>query len=232
MSTRVARIARLFCLASLMAVISKASAADLSKRCERGDFDCYGTQEAAVIAEYGKRVARAGKSLTITTARGKTVTLANEDKCGQNSTPFDFDHCITYVYLGLVNNGRSHLVLKGYYEGARYDLVDAASGRIDEIDDFPYFSPDGRHFALIGDAIGADWTFDRVQIWRWSSRRITMEFDWEYEGQSKWEYDFRSWHGNARVLMDAYRIDSDDKAVHTASIVVSEKSWSIMEPAR
>ena len=89
------------------------------------------------------------------------------------------DRYVRRSYEGGVSGTDFVAVRETYYEGWRYLLVHAATGRVTALPDAPIVSPDGRRLLVASGDLEAGYVPNVLQVWRIERDTMTAELEIE-----------------------------------------------------
>lgn len=157
----------------------------------------------------GESIRNFGGSLTLKLGSGKSIVLRDRDECASLERE---SNCIFYRLIVHMHTRRLFVVAEYHYENTNFLVIDARTGYISKVDEYPYISPNGDHILIAssqpryvgcsvqilkrkGDQFLAIWlsdvcdrsaiysSYDRV-IWR-NDSRVEFSCKNSYEGKSE-----------------------------------------------
>lgn len=129
--------------------------------------------EPNAIAAADAAVLRQAHRLVLHLRSGADKTYEDSESCYQND-PKTVATCHAFVLISYVKTRGIFLILKGYYEGADFLLVDDATGDETLINAFPLFSPSGNRVLVLMNG-GMDNSVG-IEIWRRTDHRFEREW--------------------------------------------------------
>lgn len=133
-------------------------------------YECARAVEAFQLRHEHPRLARRDSTFVIRLPGGESVMV--EDRPGDRYGVGAVGHS----YLGYLPALEQHLFEIQYYEGGGFLLVDATTGRHQEIPSLPRVTPDGRRFAVFSSAMDT-YASNALQIWSVSEGGLRMEWE-------------------------------------------------------
>lgn len=132
--------------------------------------ECARAVEAFQLRHGHPRLARRDSAFVIQLPGGDSAMVEDRpgDRYGVGS--------VSHSYLGYLPALAQHLLEIQYYEGGDFLLVDATTGRRQEIPSLPRVSPDGRRFAVFSSAMDT-YASNALQIWRASETGLRLEWE-------------------------------------------------------
>ncbi|HRO66397.1 MAG TPA: hypothetical protein PL182_02405, partial [Pseudobdellovibrionaceae bacterium] len=147
--------------------------------------------EADLIRKLGHpRVARDGRTLTITTSSGKVTQLKDCLDCGPEK---DIEHYLVTRF----SKPDAVLIYRQLYEGDDYTLI-TDDGVPHQIPSYPVFSPDRKAFVVVSASEAFNWN----GLEMWQSKGSSFERKLHYEPKVYEIYRFLGWDGNDRVRLE------------------------------
>jgi len=105
-----------------------------------------------------------------------------------------------HVFLGFLEPIDHYLVRTIMFEGNRFGLVDAETGRLTDLDAPPVVSPDGSRFLTTSLDLVAGHTPNRIRIYRMTAGGPEVEWSLEPSG---WGAAHGAWVSNERIALDS-----------------------------
>jgi hypothetical protein len=139
-------------------------------------------EQKALKADDASAVRR-GDRLILHLGSGATKAYVDRPECGSKD-PVQESKCQKYRLIAHARSRGLFVLVKAYYEGAAYLLVNDASGEEAKVPSFPIFSPSGQHVLVIldNDAVGEY----AIQVWRREGSRFVL--DWKRDdGYAKYK---------------------------------------------
>lgn len=174
------------------------------------------------VSRSGDRTERSpnGSTLRISLANGTVKELTDS---GSDCGP---DTCRWNEYAAYLPELGFHLIYSTFWEEDGYVLIDASSGLEIKIAGVPSFSPDRSRFVTI---TTSDMGTRGIEIWR----RAPSGFIKEWERETHGYYCLVAWHGETKLQLRRYRMDTGWAQPDSAEAVqVGEGNWQIDPPDR
>jgi hypothetical protein len=84
---------------------------------------------------------------------------------------------VAYSVIEIALDGRFLVVHRQFYEGSSYSLLDRSDGRIIDLSGYPVFSPDSNWVAVAEVDLGAGYSPNALQIFKYSNGFFSLSFD-------------------------------------------------------
>jgi len=202
---RLIRVQAILCSIILGVISDQSYAASLDVEKEhtcKGTADwskCAAKIELSRINRYSKLVVRKGDTLELTLENGKVLQL--KDSKGKSKA----DQGSRYEFDDYIDHMDSFLIKKDYYESDRYLLVGRKYGTITEIDGWPLFSHDKKHFVTV--SICDQHCPDRLQIWK------QQQLMWSFRPYEYWAHATAMWEDDKTVkITKSVKEDPKDRS--------------------
>jgi hypothetical protein len=182
--------------------------------------------EPSALAAAGGRVERRGDVLVVRPARGPALSFAAKPECKSPKTEGD---CVDYALLAEVRSLGVFVVVRMFYEGGEYLLIDEKTGETTTVDDFPQFSPSGRTIATFGnEENGSEET--AVQLWSRQGRKWVVAWRGGPIGPH-WNYSLVAWRGDhaVQVRADPACCEDHPPAARTVELERTRDGWRVRD---
>jgi tetratricopeptide (TPR) repeat protein len=120
-------------------------------------------------SEYSPTVNRAGSSLRLQLRGGRSVSLRDFQKRGDEAS------VVKYSFRDYLRDLGYFLIHRQFYEGVDYLMIQDRTGRRYEMQDLPVISPDKRRLVTASNGIGGGYGANAIEVWRLAGRSMIRE---------------------------------------------------------
>ena len=176
-------------------------------------------------------VERKGNKLRLYLSNRHVVELRNltHEECAKTehikSKNAGINDICHYTFWDFFRSVDYYLVFNQYWEGIGFSLVNRKTGRMFLIDDFPNLSLNNKRFITVD--IGDAYTNDRIQIWKFISSGISLE--WTYVPTGNWIGTDAEWIDDRSIRITYHIPGEKDELVKKYFIVMLDaKGWKVL----
>jgi hypothetical protein len=192
---------------------------------------CAESIERSRLPKHKGFIERKGNKLRLYLSNGHVVELRNltDEECAKTehikSKNAGINDICHYTFWDFLRPVDYYLVFNQYWEGIGFSLVSRKTERMFLIDDFPNLSPDNKRFVTVD--IEDAYTKNRIQIWKFTSSGISLE--WTYKPEGYWVGTDAEWIDN-RSIRITYRIPSEkgELPMKYFAVMLDAKGWQIL----
>jgi hypothetical protein len=185
---------------------------------ECGHEPAYRRDEAAALKKAQGRAVRDGSVLRIKTAVGPVVFKDTDCEKGPAAK------CVNYALAEFLPEQGLWVVHVGYFEGEDYKLIDLKTGKVTDINGFPWFSPDGNRFAAVtNDSHSGVYV---LLIWKRTHKKFRKEWDYNFSQElpgTEWSYCVEGWQGSEQVNLEG--LGNGGELTGKAQLTFDHKTW-------
>ena len=182
--------------------------------------------EAVKIAATNGRVERKRQKLLFHVDGGKTITLKNEEACGDKDGQPDPDQCVSYRFVNAYPDQDGLLVHVTRFGGSLYTWINGKSGQTYDLCEQPRFSQGGDRFILVGAARETESCPNDIEVWGVSGPEMKREFAFQYPDATLC-CQLKEWRDEDHALLSGGAYEG--QAVIDAQVIVEREdgAWHV-----
>ncbi|HKZ03297.1 MAG TPA: hypothetical protein VI750_06505 [Pyrinomonadaceae bacterium] len=172
-------------------------------------------------SEYSPAVKRAGSSLRLQLRSGRSVSLRDFQKRGDEAS------VVKYSFRDYLRDLGYFLIHRQFYEGDDYLMIQDTTGRRYELQNVPVVSPDKRRLVTASNGISGGYNANALQIWRLTLRGMVLEQTIE---PNDWGPSDAEWIDNLTIrVMKNLPVSGESEAPKSDVTLRFRRRWQIVK---